>query len=207
MDRKSIAIFFLALMMFFSGLVYADSLESDHGEAVVLEEFDAIVINPVPRNQKSVASGKEIYVKKCLACHGETGAGDGPMAENLPEKPPDLSDIEMIGGHRDGELFVKISDGMGDNMPAYKDVMGDEQMWQVVNYIRALSSEYVREDLLEEKTLELIQETKAEPEIEKEGKLKYVFIVLILIASIVIAGYVIKKEYKEREDDMDHRKK
>ncbi|MEE8357916.1 MAG: c-type cytochrome [Candidatus Hydrothermarchaeales archaeon] len=207
MDRKSIAIFFLALMMSVSGLVYADSLESEHGESVVLEESDVMVVNPVPRNQESVAAGKEIYVKKCLACHGETGAGDGPMAENLPEKPPDLSDIEMIGGHRDGELFMMISDGMGDNMPAYKDVLEDDQIWQVVNYLRALSSEYVQEDLLEEKTIELTQEAKAEPEREKEGKLKYVFIVLILIASIVIAGYVIKKEYKESKEDMDHRKK
>lgn len=207
MDRKSIAIFFLALMISFSGLFNVVSSDSEHEESVILEEFDEMAINPVPRNQQSVGAGKESYVKNCLGCHGETGAGDGPLAENLPEKLPDLSDIDMIGGHNDGELFLKISAGVGDNMPAYKDLLEEEQMWQLVNYIRALSSEYVQEDLSEEKTIELTQEAKVEPETEKEGKLKYGVFVLILVSSIFIAGYVIRRENRESEEDRDHSKK
>lgn len=33
------------------------------------------------------ATGKEIYQSQCSACHGESGAGDGPAAQKLP-KPP-----------------------------------------------------------------------------------------------------------------------
>ncbi|MEE8168852.1 MAG: c-type cytochrome [Candidatus Hydrothermarchaeales archaeon] len=185
MSRKSIGTFFLALMISFSSLIYAASSDKEQVELVASEEFDVMAVNPVPRNQQSIGVGKEIYVKKCLSCHGETGTGDGPLAESLPEKLPDLRDIERVGGQRDGELFLKISDGMGENMPAYKDVLEEEQIWHAVNYIRALP---------EEKTIELTQEATAEPELEKEGKLKYVFIALALIV-FAIAGYAIRKKY------------
>lgn len=197
MDRKSIGISFLALMISFSSLIYAASSDKEQGELVASEEFEAMMVNPIPRSQQSVAAGAKIYVRKCLSCHGETGAGDGPSAERLPEKPLDLRDIERIGGQRDSQLFLKIRDGMGKNMPAYKGVLEEEQIWHVVNYIRALP---------EEETIELTREAMAELEIEKEGKLKYVFIVLALIV-FAIAGYAIRKKYMKSGEDMDHRKK
>ena len=39
--------------------------------------------NPVAVSESSLAAGQKIYVKRCLACHGKTGNGDGPDAADL----------------------------------------------------------------------------------------------------------------------------
>jgi mono/diheme cytochrome c family protein len=46
-----------------------------------------------------IAEGREDYTWHCAACHGETGRGDGPMAEILVLPPTDLTGIaEKHGG-------------------------------------------------------------------------------------------------------------
>ena len=44
----------------------------------------------------------------------------------------------MYTGSTDGEIFVVIRDGTSADMLAYKDKLKDEQMWQVVVYVRSL---------------------------------------------------------------------
>lgn len=38
--------------------------------------------------------GRETYVQYCAGCHGESGIGDGPVAEGLPVPPADLSVLQ-----------------------------------------------------------------------------------------------------------------
>lgn len=35
-------------------------------------------------------SGGALYRQNCVACHGKTGAGDGPLAADLPVAPANL---------------------------------------------------------------------------------------------------------------------
>jgi len=44
-------------------------------------------------------SGRAIYLKSCVSCHGATGRGDGPLAAKLDVKPADLT---QIAARRDG---------------------------------------------------------------------------------------------------------
>jgi cytochrome c5 len=39
--------------------------------------------NPVAVNGSSLAAGQKIYAKRCVACHGKSGNGDGPDAADL----------------------------------------------------------------------------------------------------------------------------
>src|SRR4029077_18764015 len=48
--------------------------------------------NPVAVSESSLAAGQKIYLKRCLACHGKTGNGDGPDAADLGIDPAKLSD-------------------------------------------------------------------------------------------------------------------
>jgi copper transport protein len=100
-------------------------------------------INPVPPNQSSVAAGEAIYRVQCIACHGPGGRGDGPVGLTLNPPPADLYEHTQPGVHPDGQLYEWITFGFADNqvMPRFKDILSDEDRWNVVNYIRTFSRE------------------------------------------------------------------
>jgi len=66
--------------------------------------------NPIAVSESSLAAGQKVYVKRCVACHGKTGNGDGPDAAELGIHPAKLSD-PLMREETDGELFWKITVG------------------------------------------------------------------------------------------------
>ena len=92
--------------------------------------------NPVAINESSLAAGQKIYLKRCVACHGKTGNGDGPDAADLGIHPAKLSD-PVIRGETDGELFWKITVGKKP-MPNYGTRLSPSDRWNVINYLRSL---------------------------------------------------------------------
>lgn len=44
-----------------------------------------------PIKHTSSASGEEMYLSYCAACHGNRGKGDGPAAAAMKQPPPDLT--------------------------------------------------------------------------------------------------------------------
>lgn len=44
-----------------------------------------------PIKQTSSASGEEMYLSYCAACHGDHGKGDGPAAAAMKQPPADLT--------------------------------------------------------------------------------------------------------------------
>jgi mono/diheme cytochrome c family protein len=93
--------------------------------------------NPVASNESSNAAGQKIYLKRCVACHGKTGNGDGPDAADLGIHPAKLSD-PTIQGETDGALFWKISVGKKP-MPSYGTRLSPTDRWNVINYLRSLA--------------------------------------------------------------------
>jgi mono/diheme cytochrome c family protein len=93
--------------------------------------------NPVAVSEFSLAAGQKIYVKRCVACHGKTGNGDGPDAADLGIHPAKLSD-GLIRGQTDGELFWKITVGKKP-MPNYGLRLSPTDRWNVINYLRSLA--------------------------------------------------------------------
>ena len=52
--------------------------------------------------------------------------------------PADLTDPFRAPLNPDGTLFYKITNGKGNDMPAFKDKMTKDQIWSVVEYIKTL---------------------------------------------------------------------
>jgi len=97
------------------------------------------ITNPVAADAASVASGKALYAKHCAQCHGDSGKGDGMMADEYTPKPADLTDAEWKHGSSDGEIFVVIRDGVKKTgMKAFSKKMTTHQIWDVVNYLRSI---------------------------------------------------------------------
>ena len=101
----------------------------------------ATVPNPFAGDDVSTATGAEFYALNCAVCHGETGEGDGPAAESFEKPPADLH-AGHVQGLTDGALFYIISHGKPDTpMPAWENVLDEDQRWQVVNFLRTFQQD------------------------------------------------------------------
>ncbi len=89
-------------------------------------------------------AGKVQYDTLCASCHGTTARGDGPTAAALPVQPPDLTDGTRMNEVADQYLFDIIKNGglktgKSPLMPAWAEKLSDQDIWNVVAYIRSLA--------------------------------------------------------------------
>jgi mono/diheme cytochrome c family protein len=93
--------------------------------------------NPVKPTAESIAEGKKIYGYDCAGCHGITGNGKTDAGKQM--KVPDFTDPDALKDHTDGQMFYVIKNGRGA-MPLEGDRVKEEQIWDLVNYVRSLAS-------------------------------------------------------------------
>lgn len=92
--------------------------------------------NPLKNNPKATDEGKKLYTNMCVVCHGNKGRGDGIAGMTLKPRPTNLTQA-FVQDQVDGEIFWKITEGRAP-MASYKELLTEEQRWQLVNYIRVL---------------------------------------------------------------------
>jgi len=93
--------------------------------------------NPVKADAASISTGKSLWNKHCVSCHGKTGMGDGTKAATLKTHPGDFTKPEFKA-ETDGDIFYKTSEGRKD-MPSFKKKISDEDdIWSLINYIRTI---------------------------------------------------------------------
>jgi mono/diheme cytochrome c family protein len=100
-----------------------------------------------------VVSGGELYRMYCATCHGVDGRGDGPVAEALKQRPPDLTAISKRNGgtfpgfrieHIIDGYEVKYAHGTRD-MPVWGDFFHDMKRDDVQLKLREHNlTEYIR---------------------------------------------------------------
>ena len=105
-------------------------------------------------SQTGLAQGKSLYTQNCLACHGESGQGDGVMVRGLPTmdhnkmgaeavRPPDFSDPAVLLGASPALLEGKIiRGGMGTGMPYWGDIFTSEQIRDLVLYLYTFQMDF-----------------------------------------------------------------
>ena len=94
--------------------------------------------NPVEPTRESLVAGRQRYVFLCRQCHGNRGAGDGDMS-HAGGIPSDFTDDVWTHGASDGEIFTVIKEGVTADMQGYGNQLRDEDIWNLVNYIKSLS--------------------------------------------------------------------
>jgi mono/diheme cytochrome c family protein len=99
----------------------------------------AAIKNPVSSSPESVAAGKQVYTRSCAPCHGTSG--EGGAGNDLIPAAPDLTDAAWDHGSTDGEVFSSIKNGIAPefNMTPFKDRLKDDDIWNVVNYLRSIA--------------------------------------------------------------------
>ena len=119
-----------------------------------------------PSDEASIARGRELYLSNnlnCVACHGESGLGDGIQTYSItvdgetqkPNVEPGLYDtwgnklkprnlrLGMFrGGRRPIDIYARIEAGIkGTPMPAFGAKLTEQQKWDIVNYVLYLPHE------------------------------------------------------------------
>jgi cytochrome c6 len=77
-----------------------------------------------------------VYKTKCAACHAADGSGSSAMGKTLGT--PDLRG-DAVQKETDAQLIDSIANGKGKKMPAYKGKLTDDQIKDLVAYIRDLA--------------------------------------------------------------------
>jgi mono/diheme cytochrome c family protein len=91
-------------------------------------------------DEANIEAGKAIYEKNCKACHQDISA----IAKNdrAPGAAPNLGNQEFHKSNTDGEIFCKLSHGNGSTMPAYENMISEDDRWKVIAYMRSFSETY-----------------------------------------------------------------
>jgi mono/diheme cytochrome c family protein len=128
---RTIKLFFASSMLFMLSV----ALIAQTKPWVVPANFKSMK-NPVAQSDASAKVGLSLYTKNCASCHGKTGLGDGVKARTLKDFPGDFSKAEFQG-LTDGDIYFKTKTGRGD-MPKYEGKLADDDIWNIVNYMRTL---------------------------------------------------------------------
>jgi mono/diheme cytochrome c family protein len=91
--------------------------------------------NPVPDTSESLERAQALQHVNCAACHGVDGHGQGPVASYFsPVRPVDFRS-DRVRNRMDGQLFWIVANGLG-NMPAFRDLLSEKDLWTVVLFVR-----------------------------------------------------------------------
>jgi cytochrome c oxidase cbb3-type subunit I/II len=108
-------------------------------EPQTLEVTDATL----PRSSEWIAYGKEVYQRRCLGCHGESGDGNGPAATFMYKQRPRNFTAAVFKFRltkeplpTDGDLLRTITRGVrGTAMPAWHELQIIDRL-AVIQYIK-----------------------------------------------------------------------
>jgi mono/diheme cytochrome c family protein len=98
--------------------------------------------NPLPASPEVLRRGQRAFGSYCTACHGLDGEATGvPFARAMSPPVPLLGSAE-VQAYTDGQLRWVIENGLRPSgMPAARGILGEEEIWSIVAFLRHLPSE------------------------------------------------------------------
>jgi len=95
--------------------------------------------NPLQPTGENLAAGREAFSHYCVACHGMDGQNTGvPFVDHMSPPVPSLASHE-VQGYTDGQLKWIIDNGLfPSGMPASRGTLGNEEVWEIITYLRHL---------------------------------------------------------------------
>lgn len=134
---RAIPIALCLSMMVFAGAGFAqEPLKKERNRS-------HIELDPGNTGTYTGEAGKDNYIANCSPCHGETGKGDGPLADTIGEgvRPRNLSDASLMSVRTDEFLFKAtksggVAVGLSEAMPSWEETFTDAQIKQIIQYVR-----------------------------------------------------------------------
>ncbi len=95
--------------------------------------------NPLAASEENIHAGQKIFGQYCMVCHGLDGQNTGvPFADRVSPPVPALNS-QNVQRYTDGQLKWIIERGIfPSGMPASRGMLSDEEIWELVLYVRHL---------------------------------------------------------------------
>ena len=98
--------------------------------------------DPLPVTEQNLNRGKEIFLQRCVSCHGLEGDGNGPSAPFLSPTPADFTDADdqCCGGDTGpGDFYYRILKGWpGTAMENFGTRLSVTDIWRVVMFLKTI---------------------------------------------------------------------
>jgi mono/diheme cytochrome c family protein len=88
----------------------------------------------VAQESTKSSGGQAIFKSKCVLCHGVDGSGNTPLGKQLQAANLRSKEVQKLSNEK---LHQIVHDGQA-NMPAFADQLSEEEINQVVKYVRVL---------------------------------------------------------------------
>ena len=94
----------------------------------------------VPIDAISIVAGAQLFAEHCTACHGPQGKGTRPVPDPDVRDPTDLLTQQHVAGYTVGNVYHQLAHGIrGTDMPGFADKLSEEDLWDLINFLHALS--------------------------------------------------------------------
>lgn len=105
--------------------------------------------NPLAPTEKNILAGETLFKVDakpiaCKVCHGVSGNGLGIIykVQGFSPQPRNFTCYQTMKDIPDGQLFWVIKNGSkGTRMPSFDFHLSDDQIWQVILYLRNFARE------------------------------------------------------------------
>ncbi len=94
----------------------------------------------VPFDVISISNGSQLFAEHCTSCHGPQGKGTEVILDPEIKDPTDLLTEPHTAKYTVGNVYHWLSHGIpGTNMPGFSAKLSEEERWDLINYLHALS--------------------------------------------------------------------
>jgi cytochrome c oxidase cbb3-type subunit II len=108
--------------------------------------------NALPITRDNLLRGKEVYLDRCVGCHGVKGDGKGPSERFLSPTPLpfDDKDDQCCGGDTSpGDFYYRVLRGWpGTAMENFGDRLSVDDIWRVVMFLKTIPNGTLGEHVL-----------------------------------------------------------
>jgi len=98
--------------------------------------------DPLPVTEANLMRGKEVFLQRCVGCHGLKGDGKGPAATFMSPPPADFTDKDdaCCGGDTGpGDFYYRILRGWpGTAMENFGERLSVDDIWRVVLFVKTI---------------------------------------------------------------------
>jgi mono/diheme cytochrome c family protein len=129
-----------------------------HSKVVAIDAgdnpFRALERSNPDEYRKRVESGRKVYYRNCVFCHGDDMGGNGMFVHALDPIPTNFADGDTIASLRETFLFWRVAKGgpglpeeagpWDTAMPAWEKILNEEEMWEVVLFLYDFTGERPR---------------------------------------------------------------